>query len=193
MTTKTVDIYFDYVCPYCYIASKREAILKKDLDIDFNWKPWEIHPERPMRAEERTVLRPSFIISGLASEIGLNVTMPVHRSNSRMALLGMLYAKSIGKFDEYHKSVFRKHWEEKKDISDVAVLKEICTEIGIDPTELEKAVANPDFDRILKEMDREAGRRNVELVPSYVLDGRIVVGNIPLANLKRALEDYLKV
>ncbi len=191
--TKTIDLFFDYVCPYCYIASKREFILKKELDINFNWKPWEIHPDRSIRAEERTALNPSFIITGLANEIGLNVTMPVHRSNSHMALLGMLYAKGIGKFDEYHQSVFQKHWEEKKDISDIGVLKEVCTEIGIDPDEMEKAIANPDFDRILKEMDMEVERRKVELVPSYMLDGRIVVGNIPIANLKKALEDYLKV
>lgn len=191
--TKTVDIFFDYVCPYCYIASKRELALKKDLDINFNWKPWEIHPERPMQAETRSFLDPSFIIKGLADEIGLKVTMPVHRSNSRLALLGTLYAKGMGKFDGYHDAVFRKHWEEKKDISDMAVLKEICTEIGIDPSELEKAVASPDFSRILKEMDEEAEKRRVELVPSYMLDGKIVVGNIPVANLKRALEDFLKV
>ncbi len=189
---KTVDVFFDYVCPYCYIASKRELVLKKDLDINFNWKPWEIHPERPMSAEKRSFLDPSFIIRGLGDEIGVKVTMPVHRSNSRLALLGMLYAKGIGKFDEYHHAVFRKHWEEKKDISDTAVLKEICTEIGVDPDAMESAISSPDFQRILKEMDEEAERRHVELVPSYMLDSKIVVGNAPIANLKSELENFLK-
>jgi predicted DsbA family dithiol-disulfide isomerase len=190
--TRTVDIFFDYVCPYCYIASKREPILKKDLDINFNWKPWEIHPERSMSAETRSFLKPSFIIKGLGDEIGVNVTMPAHRSNARLALLGMLYAKGIGKFDEYHHTVFRKHWEEKKDISDMVVIREICSETGIDPDAMENAVSSPDFSRILKEMDKEAERRHVERVPSYMLDSKIVVGNIPIANLKSELENFLR-
>ncbi len=190
--TKRVDVFFDYVCPYCYIASKREPILKGEFDVDFNWKPWEIHPERSMRAEERSYLEPSFIIRGLADEIDLKVTMPVHRSNSRKALLGMLYAKGIGRFDDYHQAVFRKHWEEKKDISDLSVLREICTETGIDMDGLMRAVKDPEYDRILKQIDKEAGRRRVELVPSYMLDSRIVVGNAPFANLKRELDSFLK-
>ena len=191
--TKTVDIFFDYVCPYCYVASKREAILKKDLDVNFNWKPWEIHPERPTQADTRSYLDPPFIIKGFAAEIGMKVTMPVHKSNSRLALLGMLYAKGVGKFNEYHHAVFRNHWEEKKDISDMAVIKGICSEIGIDPDIMESAVSSPDFSRILKEMDKEAERRHVELVPSYMLDSKIVVGNIPLAHLKTELESFLKI
>lgn len=188
--TKSVDIFFDYVCPYCYIASKREAILKQEFDLNFNWKPWEIHPERPLKAGTRDYINTSFVVRSLADEIKLDVTMPRHISNSRNALLGMLYAKGKGRFDDYHHAVFRAHWEEKKDISDMSVLREISSKIGVDPDELERAIANPDFARILDQIDKEAAKRRVELVPSYMIDNKIVVGNVPLERLRRALEKF---
>ncbi len=190
--TKMIDIYFDYVCPYSYIASKREAVLKKDLDAEYNWRPWEIHPERPLQCETRTSLKCSFIVQRLAEEIGLDITMPVHLSNSQMALLGAEFAKKKGKFGAYHHGVFHTHWEEKKDISDIGVLREVCARIGMDPDEFEQEVSKPEYDEILKENDREADRIGVELVPSYILGDKIVVGNVPLANVKAAIEDYVR-
>ncbi|MFQ6060987.1 MAG: DsbA family protein, partial [Thermoplasmata archaeon] len=44
--TEQVDIFFDYVCPYCFVACRREEILKRDLEVEFNWKGWEIFPDR---------------------------------------------------------------------------------------------------------------------------------------------------
>lgn len=189
--TETIDIYFDYVCPYCYIASKREAMLKESLDVNFNWRPWEIHPERPLECDTRGDLSCNMIITMLAKEIGMEVTWPRHISNSHMALLGAEVAKKKGKFDDYHHAVFHIHWEEKKDISDISVLKEVCAKIGMDPNEFEQEIAKPEYDEILEENDREAERIDVQLVPSYILGNRIVVGNMPLADLKREIESYL--
>ena len=190
--TKTIDIYFDYVCPYCYIASKREAILKEDFDVEFNWRPWEIYPERLLECEMRGDLSCGFIVTSLAKEIDLRITMPRHISNSHVALLGAELAKKKGKFNDYHHAVFQAHWEEKKDVSDIGVLKEICSKIGIDPNGFEQEIANPEYDIILEENDREAERINVQLVPSYILGDKIVVGNVGLAKLKKEIKKFLR-
>jgi predicted DsbA family dithiol-disulfide isomerase len=190
--TKTVDVYFDYVCPYTYIASNREPLLKADLDVEFNWKPWELHPQRVTPPITRRSLTPSYIVAMLAKEINLDITMPVHRSNSRMALIGTEIARKMGKISQYRTEMFRVHWVEKKDISAINVLRGVCNNVGIDPDVFEREIANPAFDAILRENDKEAERIGVDKAPSYVLGRRIVVGNISLPNLKRALARYLK-
>jgi predicted DsbA family dithiol-disulfide isomerase len=189
---RTVDLYFDYVCPYTYIASKREPLLKAEFDVEFNWKPWEIHPERPTPPLIRRSLRSSYITASLGNEINLDFTLPKQRSNSRNALLGTEIARKMGKFRQYHASIWRVHWEEKKDICDINVLKGIASSAGIDPGVFERELTNPEFDGILKENDREAARIGVESVPSYVLGKRIVVGNIYMRDLKRELTRFLQ-
>jgi predicted DsbA family dithiol-disulfide isomerase len=190
--TKTVDVYFDYVCPYSYVASKREPLLKADFNVEFNWKSWEIHPERPIPPLERRSLTPSYIIGSLGKEINVDIKLPKHRSNSRMALLGAEVAKKMGKFEPYSNKIWQVHWEEKQDISDINVLKKVCSSIGVDPEVFERQVSSPEINSILKANDIEAEKIGVELVPSYILGRRIVVGNIFLPNLKSAIARYLQ-
>ncbi|MEE9116136.1 MAG: DsbA family protein [Thermoplasmata archaeon] len=190
--TRTVDIYFDYVCPYTYIASKREPLLKTELDVEFNWRGWEIHPERTTPPLIRRRLTPSYITASLGREIKLDFTLPKQRSNSRNALKGLEIARKMGKFKQYHDSIWRVHWEEKKDIADINVLEEVASNVGIDPTVFERQLGNPEFEAVLKENDREAERIGVEKAPSYVLGKRIVVGNIFMRDLKRELVRFLQ-
>jgi predicted DsbA family dithiol-disulfide isomerase len=190
--TRNVDVYYDYVCPYTYVASKREPLLKADYDVEFNWKSWEIHPERPHPPLMRRSVTPSYITASLGREINVEFTLPEHRSNSRNALIGAEIAKKMGKFKQYHESIWRVHWDEKKDIADLDVLKGVASNAGIDPEIFERELSNPEFNAILKQNDKEADRIGVESVPSYVLGKRIVVGNIFMRDLKRELERFLR-
>jgi predicted DsbA family dithiol-disulfide isomerase len=190
--TKTIDIFFDYVCPYSYIACRREDFLKKDMDVEFNWRSWETFPERSLVSYLRDDLRYGWAVTMLAKEIEMDITMPRHVSNTNMALRGLEYAKTKGRGGEYNRAVFDVHWDEKKDISDIEVLKEVCSRIGLDPDEFEREMENPEYGKILEENEREVERLNVQLVPSYILGDRIVVGNIRLSNLKKDLKKYLR-
>ncbi len=190
--TRTVDVYFDYVCPYTYVASKREPLLKAEFDVEFNWRAWEIHPERTTPPLIRRSLSPSYATASLGKEINVDFTLPEHRSNSRNALIGAEIARKMGKFKQYQDSIWRVHWEEKKDIADVNVLKEVASSVGMDPGVFERELANPEFDAILNENDREAERIGVDKVPSYVLGKRIVVGDIFMRDLKMELARFLQ-
>lgn len=74
--TEQVDIFFDYVCPYCFVACRREEILKRDLEVEFNWKGWEIFPDRSHECVARDDLRCEETVARLGEEIGLTITMP---------------------------------------------------------------------------------------------------------------------
>lgn len=190
--TEQVDIFFDYVCPYCFVACRREEILKRDLEVEFNWKGWEIFPDRSHECVARDDLRCEETVARLGEEIGLTITMPPYLSNSRSALMGLEFARKKGKSREYHREVFDLHWVEKRDISDIGVLKEACSRIGLDPAEFELEIVKGKYERILEGNDNEAERIGIQLVPSYVLGRKIVVGNVPLASLKKELEEFLR-
>ena len=50
-TKLKITAYSDYICPFCYIGYHRIEQLKKEYNIDVEWKPFEIHPETASKYE----------------------------------------------------------------------------------------------------------------------------------------------
>ena len=55
----TIDIVSDVVCPWCVIGYKNlriaENILKDDLILRIDWKPYQLHPYVPEEGIERSL------------------------------------------------------------------------------------------------------------------------------------------
>ena len=49
-----VTVYYDYICPFCYLGSKRILELSKEFDLDMEWVGIEIHPEFPPEGKKRS-------------------------------------------------------------------------------------------------------------------------------------------
>jgi len=46
-TKLKVIAYADHICPSCYIGYHRIEQLKKEYNLDVEWRTFEIHPETP--------------------------------------------------------------------------------------------------------------------------------------------------
>ncbi len=49
LTPLKLTVFYDYICPFCYIGSHRILALGDQYDLQINWAGMEIHPERPPR------------------------------------------------------------------------------------------------------------------------------------------------
>ncbi|RAE70787.1 thioredoxin, partial [Burkholderia multivorans] len=44
MTTK-IDVFVDYVCPFCFLVEGAIEELKRDRDVDVTIRPFELRPD----------------------------------------------------------------------------------------------------------------------------------------------------
>ncbi len=44
MTIK-IDVFSDYLCPYCTLFESALTEATRDLDVDVQWQPFELRPE----------------------------------------------------------------------------------------------------------------------------------------------------
>ena len=123
-----------------------------------------------------------------ADELGLPITERTRVYNSRRATEMGKWAEEQGRGEAFHDLIFRAYFAEGLDISDVAVLRQICSRLELDPDEAERALTNGDF-RLSVDEDWDYSRKlGVTAVPTFVAAGRSVVGAQPYEVLERLVQ-----
>ncbi|WP_432409481.1 DsbA family oxidoreductase [Wukongibacter sp. M2B1] len=195
-----IKIFSDYICPFCYIGLGIVNELKKDYKIKEEWVGFEIHPETPSQgvslverfgAEDFKVNMQRLERSGkkYGIEFGRLRSMP----NSHNALEAAEYARSVGKFDEYHKALMDAYFRDSKNIGDIKVLLEIGKHIGLDPLELSNTIKTHRFEHLL-EYNRFLGKDlGIKSTPTFVINAEYaIVGPQPI-EVFRNLFDEIKI
>lgn len=160
-----VEVFFDYVCPYCYRGHRNLLkLLPKHPGTEIVWRPCEAHP-RPEPAQ-------------------------VH---SDLAIQGMYAAQELGgDLWKYQELAYAAHFEQGKNLSDAAVLCELAEGCGADRAAFRKALEDRRYAGRVEENNRLAWETlNLEAVPSYCC-GKSLLGSrggvlVPLEELDRFL------
>jgi len=189
---RKIKIYFDYICPFCYICKERVKILRNDYHVEFDWKGWEIYPETPKNGAKLEPRKIEGIVKELADELHLKLKSPPYLANSHLALEGAEYAREKGKFEEYHEEVFDAYWKRGKNISRLEILTSIARKIGLEPDDFAEALSQGKFEDVIFEVDKQAERDGVELVPTFVFNGKKIVGNIPFNVMRKEIEKWIE-
>jgi len=196
---QAITVFWDYICPFCFIGTRRVQRLVDEFSLEQVWKGWEIHPEVPFEGMAVSCFSSEMIwnlearVRRLADEIELKIRMPEKLSNSRLALLGGEFAREAGRFHEYHEAVFTAYFQEGKDIGDIGVLVEIANDIGLEERTFREAVVTKRFAGMLEASLKEVRSLGLRGVPSFVFgDGSIVVGAQPYVILREAAEKSLR-
>jgi len=105
--------------------------------------------------------------------------------NSRRATELGKWAEALGKGDTYHNDVFRAYFADSLNIADVEILKDICRKIGLDPTETEKILAKRTYKKAVDDDWEYALRIGISSVPTFLANGRMVVGAQPYGILEK--------
>ena len=92
--TIKLEIFSDYVWPWCYFITGRVEKLQNEFDLDIQWTAFPLHPETPkegMTLEELFAGRPINVkqvldnLTRTAAELGLAFGKREKTYNSRMA------------------------------------------------------------------------------------------------------------
>ena len=120
-----------------------------------------------------------------ADEAGLPLTDRAMTYNSRRATELGKWAEKTGKGEAYHDAVFRAYFAEGLNIGDIDVLKRICLDLDLDPGEAEHILSKRTFGRAVDEDWEYALKIGISAVPTFIMDGRSVVGAQPYETLEK--------
>ncbi len=193
--TISLDVYFDYYWPWCYIAAVRLNSLEDELkgSLAVSWKSYLIR-------EEGVTVFDEYIASHFAraNEQEEAITfnpwkagpyptwgMPALKASKAAALQGKK------KQDRFHLAVMKAFYTDGRDISSEQVLEKVAEEEGLIPEEISRELKNPKWERIVYSETKEAKEAlGIRSIPAVVVNNRYLVeGAVSVSHYKRVIEE----
>lgn len=181
-----LPFYFDYACPFAYLASCRVEAFFADLNVEVDFRPVQLATlKEPTAGQappfgERKAKWFDGDLEGWSQMVGADLdTRPRHliARSTRLALKAALVAQDEGRFREYHYPAYRARWADGRDLADRNVLSELLAAAGLDaPAALARA-ESPELEERIERQTQDAIARGVFGVPTYFANEHMFWGN----------------
>lgn len=194
MSTK-VEVFVDYVCPYCFLVEGAVAELERDRDVEVEIRPFELRPDPvpTLRPEDDYLPRVwNGSVYPMARRLGVEIGLPSGSPQPRTAkaFMALQLAKEHGVAQEYSSAMFRAFFQQHRNIGEDEVIVEIATSVGLDRSEVDRALASEERrSRQLADQQYAIESVGVSAVPSFRVDGRLYSGVLDADRLKQAVDD----
>lgn len=196
--TIRVDVWSDFVCPWCYAAALNLKALQQTEPVQVTWHSYELRPAGapPMPPEYRqhieTEARPRFN-QMMREQYGLEMHPGPFEISSRLALIADKYAEAQGN-TAFHDIVTEAYWLHSRDISQPAVLRELAEQAGLDGATFEAALADAaahaPYDALVSADVRQAAAYGLQGVPAQIFNNRYLVpGAVPVETLRELVQE----
>lgn len=198
-----VDIWSDYVCPFCYLELPLADRLTREYDgeVNLTWHAFELRPEpAPTLDPHGKYLQDIWTrsVRPLAEERSMRLRLPPIQPRSRKAFEAAMHANSIGRFAAMHAGLFRAFFEHGKDIGDVPTLLAIATTADIDTGPLQNALDRGYYTSQVLDDQRRAMELCIPGVPFLLVrfhdqplkDAVPLRGAVPYERLSATVEQF---
>jgi predicted DsbA family dithiol-disulfide isomerase len=174
MRAVQIDVWSDYVCPFCYLAEPALAQLAAGGAgaVTIGWRAFELRPEPvPTLDPKGHYLREVWANSvyPLAKQRGMKLTLPPVQPRSRLAHEAAAHAAAQGKRAEMPHAIFRAFFEHGIDIGRVEELTKLGVELGLDAAEMEAALQSGHYRPQVIEDEKLAQSFGLSGVPAMVI------------------------
>lgn len=183
-------LFYDLGSPYAYLAVERAAAV---LGVEPRLEPvlvggifvlrghgsWSQTDERARRVEEVERRARRYGLPPLAWPAGWP-------NNTLKAMRAVLWAERLGAGERFARAAFRRAFAAGADLSELGVLVEIATAVGLPGAELAAAIEAPETKEALKRATAGAWERGVVGVPCIAVGERIFYGDDQLEAAARA-------
>lgn len=204
-TTIRLDIWSDYVCPFCYLELPPVRRLQEAYagQLDVAWRAFELRPDpKPTLDPNGEYLHTTWnrSVYPMAAERGMRLKLPPVQPRSRKAFEAVAWARGQGRFDVMHEALFRAFFEDGRDIGKLDVLADIGAECGLDRAGLRAALESGIHTAEVLEDEQLAMSLGVSGVPIMVFrpagagweDALAVSGAVPYTTMEAALRQMLE-
>jgi predicted DsbA family dithiol-disulfide isomerase len=172
--------------------------LLTEYDIDVRWRAFPLHPEIPedgLTVEELFAGRAIDVaaiqerLKQVADSLSLPLAPRLKTYNTRPAQELAKWAESEGKGGEFHGAVFRAYFSEGRNIGKIEELLTVAASVGLPTDDIRSVILTKRFASAV-DGDWDASRRmGVRAVPTFMSEGRKIVGFQPYDALARLAVD----
>ncbi len=197
-TAIPVTLFFDYNCPFCYVASHRLERLGQRHALEILWRFLEIHPENPAKGKPLSELdyppqqwrQMCAQLQGMLEEEGLPWGGRTFTTNTRKAILlaQLVLLMHPGRFMALHHALFHAYFADCRNIGDETVLRELAREHGVEDA-MRVAWDTPKAMKVLLSHVEAAQELELTGVPTLVVAGRPFTGAASMDILDQALRE----
>ena len=194
---KTLLLYTDFVCPFCFIAEQSTVPrLLAEFELTLDWHGFELHPSTPRGGLPLSRLFPGVPLPALhertrrfAARFGVtDFNPPDDLHNTRRALAIAELARDRGCLEPFRAAAFEAHWRQGKNLEDDGDLGAIAVLAGLARDEALRAADDPAILARVDQKQGEARQSGVTGIPTFVIAGEEVVGCQPYEVLAAAAE-----
>jgi predicted DsbA family dithiol-disulfide isomerase len=176
----TIEVFSDFVCPFCYLAEQPLADATEGHDVRVAWQPFELRPEpTPTLRPEGDYLQTTWndVVYPMAERMGVPIVLPTvsPQPYSRLAFEGLAYAEEHGLGQRYTQRIFRAFFVEQRDIGRLAA-------------EFGSALDSGRYADVHQHALRRARQLQIAVVPTFLVEGRRLEGMPTAEGLHQLLD-----
>ena len=169
-----IDIWGDYVCPFCYlempITDRLQTHFEEDILIE--WHAFELRPDPvPTLNPDGEYLHRVWgqSVYPMAEERGMKLKLPPVQPRSRKAFEATAFARDQDMTTLMHRAIFHSFFAEGRNIGSIEVLADIGSNIGLAADQLRAALMDNLYTaRVLKD-EAIAEQLGITAVPAMLI------------------------
>lgn len=187
-----IDIVSDTICPWCYVGKRRlERALKErpELDVTIEWHAFQLNPEMPIEGVDRetymtrkfgseqrvTEIFDSIAAAGRQEGIPFAFDRIARTPNTVNSHRLIRWAEPAGCQDAVVELLFRRYFEQGKDIGAIDVLVQIAVEAGLEGADAERFLSGTDGVEDVRAENVAAHRLGISGVPCFIFEKKYAV------------------
>jgi predicted DsbA family dithiol-disulfide isomerase len=190
---RTVLYWYDLICPFCYVAQSRNAILVRNglrvVELSF-----QAHPDIPQGGVPAGArVGPMYaMLEREAREAGLPLRWPPRLPDTRQALATAEWVRrnQPSAFPRLHADLFRAHFALGEDIGDTSVIDRHAKEAGVDLPRLRAGRADGSVAASAREAESIAHEYGVRGTPTWRIGHRTIEGLVQAVQFERLAAEY---
>ena len=169
-----IDVWSDYVCPFCYLAEPVFEQLRQEYGnmVQVVWRAFELRPDPiPTLDPQGEYLRTTWerAVYPMPKERGVTLRLPPVQPRSRKALEAAEFARDRGCFEAMHHALFRAFFEDGLDLNNLDILLAIAESVGLEREALRTALETGQYtERVLNDQAL-AQKLNISGVPAMLI------------------------
>ena len=191
-----IDIISDVVCPWCYIGKRQ---IEKALELharhnpgaekpSVTWRPFQLNPQLPAEGMSRAdyvmqkfgAARAKDIyarVAAVGAEHGIAFAFDkIARQPNTVAAHSLIaLAAAAGVQDQVKEALLHAYFLDGVDLTKTENLVAIATGAGLDRTQVEQCLADPQSRQAVEDEDQRARAIGVEGVPFFIFNGKLAV------------------
>ena len=194
----TLEVFSDYVCPWCYLGSHRLKKIKQAFIINVKLLHFPLHPETPLEGRELKDLfnceleeidNKNSHMRMLMKNEGLPFSDRTHTYNSRLAQEIGAWAETQNGGERIHDKFYEAYFVEGRNLADADVILNVVAKAGLNPEDARIVLEERQFKTAVDKDWSKSYQYGITGVPTFVIAGKGLVGAQSYESLVHLLND----